>query len=166
LDSGRRRKINRGCEQQIGKRDGRAGEAIGENRTSADDVSTDSDRRASHCGGFNGRYRFNRSIAEKLRRFTDGKSFSSKKFRAKKLSWGEVSEYFCGTKVVPDARKQFATKESSTVRTASEGGKVAGVRDYPDNRPFLGKGARQAALSQQDKPLTIEEVRELLNKGN
>ena len=98
--------------------------------------------------------------------FTDGKSFSSKKFRAKKLSWGEVSEYFCGTKVVPDARKQFATKESSTVRTASEGGKVAGVRDCPDNRPFLGKGARQAALSQQDKPLTIEEVRELLNKGN
>ena len=97
--------------------------------------------------------------------FSGGKNFSSKKFRAKKPSWGEVAGYFCGATVIPSARRQFATKRRSTVRTAPEGSKVVRVRDYPDNRPFLAKGTRQKALSQLDKPLTIEEVRELLNKN-
>ena len=39
------------------------------------------------------------------------------------------------------------------------------MRDYADNRPFLGEGTRQEILSQEDKPLTIDEVRELLNKS-
>ena len=98
--------------------------------------------------------------------FTGGKRFSSKKFRAQKLSWGDTAAYFSGPTVNPKLRKQFATKGSSTIRTASESIKAVRVRDYPDNRPFLAKGTRQKALSQQDKPLTIEEVRELLNKGN
>ena len=100
------------------------------------------------------------------KKFSAEKSFSPKKFRAKKLFWGDVAEYFIGATVTPNAHARFATKGSSTVRTASEGGKVVKVRDYPENRPFLAKGTRQKALSQQDKPLTIEEVRELLNKGN
>ena len=101
-----------------------------------------------------------------MKSFSGEKSFSSKKFRAQKVSWGEVATYFRGATVAPNASTKFATKESSTIRTASESGKVARVRDYPDNRPFLAKGTRQKALSQQDKPLTIEEVRELLNKSN
>ena len=98
--------------------------------------------------------------------FSGEKSFSSKKFREKQPSWGETASYFSGTSISPNASKQFVTKESSTIRTASESGKAARVRAYPDNRPFLAKGTRQNALSQQDKPLTIEEVRKLLNKGN
>ena len=98
--------------------------------------------------------------------FSGGRSFSSKNFRAKKLSWGDTAAYFSGAGVSPSLSKRFATKGSSAIRTASESGKAARVRDYPDKRPFLAKGTRQKALSQQDKPLTIEEVRELLNKGN
>ena len=36
---------------------------------------------------------------------------------------------------------------------------------FAGNRPFLGQGKSQKALSAQDRPLTIEQVRELLNKN-
>lgn len=41
----------------------------------------------------------------------------------------------------------------------------APVREYPGIRSFLGKGKSQKALQAQNKPLTIEQVRELLNKS-
>jgi hypothetical protein len=39
------------------------------------------------------------------------------------------------------------------------------TRDFASSRTFLDQGKSQKALSQQDKPLTIEQVRELLNKN-
>jgi len=39
------------------------------------------------------------------------------------------------------------------------------TRDFAGNRPFLGQGKSQKALHQQDRPLTIDQVRELLNKN-
>ena len=39
------------------------------------------------------------------------------------------------------------------------------VREYAGNRPFLGQGKSQKSLSAQNPPLTIEQVRELLNKS-
>ena len=63
------------------------------------------------------------------------------------------------------ANMQARTNESSLVRTAPEQNKMANTREYADNRPFLGQGTRQKILSQQDRPLSIDEVRELLNKN-
>ena len=37
--------------------------------------------------------------------------------------------------------------------------------NFTNSRAFLDKGKSQKALSQQSKPLTIEQVRELLNKN-
>jgi hypothetical protein len=54
-----------------------------------------------------------------------------------------------GTRVAP---------ESTTSRTTP-------VRDYAGTRPFLDQGKSQKSLSAQNKQLTIEQVRELLNKG-
>jgi hypothetical protein len=48
--------------------------------------------------------------------------------------------------------------ESTTSRTTP-------VRDYAGIRPFLDKGKSQKSLSAQNKQLTIEQVRELLNKS-
>lgn len=39
------------------------------------------------------------------------------------------------------------------------------VSEFPGTRPFLVQGKSQKALSQQDRPLSIDEVRELLNKN-
>jgi hypothetical protein len=66
---------------------------------------------------------------------------------------------------MPDANSKFETRKSSFNRAAPEEGKVAKTRDYADSRPFLAQGTRQTILSQQNKPRTIDEVRELLNKS-
>jgi len=50
-------------------------------------------------------------------------------------------------------------------RVAPESSETTPVREYAGIRPFLGKGKSQRALQAQKKPLTIEQVRELLNKS-
>jgi hypothetical protein len=64
------------------------------------------------------------------------------------------------------ARTQFATSRSSFVDTARDAAKKVKPGEYAEShRPFLAKGTRQGMLSQQDHPLTIDEVRELLNRN-
>jgi hypothetical protein len=53
----------------------------------------------------------------------------------------------------------------AATRVAPESTETNATREYAGTRPFLGKGKSQNALHSQDKPLTIEQVRELLNKS-
>lgn len=50
-------------------------------------------------------------------------------------------------------------------RNAHDSSKVAETSDYSDVRPFLVKGKSQNSLNSHDRPMTIDEVRELLNKN-
>ena len=95
--------------------------------------------------------------------FSGGKDFSAKGYETGKFSRAEKAANTNGEPTY--AKTKFLTGESSLVRSAGEGEKVAPTREYAGNRPFLGEGTRQKILSQQDKPLTIDEVRELLNKS-
>ena len=95
--------------------------------------------------------------------FSDGKDFSAKGFEAGKYPRAEKAADANGEPTY--ARTKFSTQESSLVRAATEDGKVAQTREYSESRPFLAEGTRQKILSQQDKPLTIDEIRELLNKS-
>ncbi len=63
------------------------------------------------------------------------------------------------------AQTEFSTHKSALIRESSAQHKSANTRTYADNRPFLAKGSRQKILDQQNavKPLTIDQVRELLN---
>ena len=61
--------------------------------------------------------------------------------------------------------KGFETKKARDVSTNAYSTKKYATRDFAGNRPFLGQGKSQKALHQQDRPLTIDEVRELLNKN-
>lgn len=51
------------------------------------------------------------------------------------------------------------------VRPASDSEKKISGNDFAGNRPFLGQGKSQKALSAGKQPLTIDQVRELLNKN-
>jgi hypothetical protein len=53
----------------------------------------------------------------------------------------------------------YVTREAPDVHRSVE------TADYPGNRTFLLEGKSQKAFSAQDRPLTIDEVRELLNKN-
>jgi hypothetical protein len=69
-------------------------------------------------------------------------------------------------------RSELAQKEriikaapAAGIRVAPESTTTAGVREFAGNRPFLGRGKSQRALQAYNTPLTIEQVRELLNKS-
>ena len=59
----------------------------------------------------------------------------------------------------------YQTKQSRDVSPSGYSTKKYATRDFAGNRPFLGQGKSQKALQAQDRPLTIDEVRELLNKN-
>jgi hypothetical protein len=93
------------------------------------------------------------------------KIFSSKEFETRGFSRADAAANAKTNAEIAYANTEFPTKKSSLIRTSSNEGKLATVRDYADNRPFLAKGTRQNMLNQKNKPLTIDEVRELLNKN-
>lgn len=61
--------------------------------------------------------------------------------------------------------KGFETKKARDVSTNESSTKKYATHDFAGNRQFLGQGKSQKALHAQDRPLTIDEVRELLNKN-
>jgi len=52
-----------------------------------------------------------------------------------------------------------------TVRSPVEAAKSVPATQFAGNRSFQGRGKSQKALSAQDRPMTIDQVRELLNKN-
>ncbi len=59
----------------------------------------------------------------------------------------------------------YSTPDYSGVREASDAQKAIPARDFAGNRKFEAQGKSQKFLSAQDRPLTIDQVRELLNKN-
>lgn len=59
----------------------------------------------------------------------------------------------------------FVASTARNTRVAPENGRNLTVAPFPGSRPFSGQGKSQKALSARDTPLTIEQVRELLNKN-
>lgn len=99
------------------------------------------------------------------RTFAAGKDFFTKGFETRKFTWVDWSANAGTHPKMASANVNIVTRKSSLTRATSDEGQWAETRDYADSRPFLAEGTRQKALSQEDKPLTIDEVRELLNKS-
>jgi hypothetical protein len=59
----------------------------------------------------------------------------------------------------------FSTRGARAVSTASNESKNFSTRNFGADRTFQGRGKSQKSLDAQHHPLTIEEVRELLNKS-
>lgn len=63
------------------------------------------------------------------------------------------------------AGRTYSATASTDVRSVHDANKTVETRNNPTNRPFLVQGKSQKALDQQKPTLTIEQVRELLNKN-
>jgi hypothetical protein len=61
--------------------------------------------------------------------------------------------------------RSYQPKQARDISPSAYSTKKYATRDFAGNRPFLGQGKSQKALHAQDRPLTIDEVRELLNKN-
>ena len=68
-------------------------------------------------------------------------------------------------KGTPNASVNFPTSQARDVRDLHDAGKIVIGRAYPDDRSFHEEGKSQKSLARHNRPLTIDEVRELLNKN-
>ncbi|MEY2525657.1 MAG: hypothetical protein QOE73_428 [Verrucomicrobiota bacterium] len=96
--------------------------------------------------------------------FSNTREFSSPQIRSRSFYQSNDSANLT-SKTVPKSDLAFETQTATGIRVAADGDKKVSSRDFAGNHPFLGQGKSQKALSQHDRPLTIEEVRELLNKN-
>ena len=94
--------------------------------------------------------------------------------RMRELSTGRFSSRssYDGNRTNVAAQKQaknspdsYSTSSVTKLRNAPDGQKAKDSRTFADQRPFLDRGKSQKSLDRQNPPLTIEQVRELLNKN-
>lgn len=97
--------------------------------------------------------------------FTGTRDFATSRFYSQ-THHGERSAYEASSQQTM-ANSQFAhaNQQASGVRDAPQSGKKVASRAYAGNRPFLDEGKSQKSLNQKNAPLTIDQVRELLNKN-
>jgi hypothetical protein len=99
------------------------------------------------------------------KRFSGTRDYSASEFDARSFNQGDQAvARSAGSKKADTANYSEASKTSST-RAASDQNKSRPSRDYAGNRPYLEKGKSQKFLNRKNKPMTIDEVRELLNKN-
>jgi hypothetical protein len=99
------------------------------------------------------------------RKYTGQRDFSPWQFNAR--SWPrsrQQANSFSRNEIV-DSRRHYSMRNTVTLRSPTDAEKIASSQDYSGQRKFLGKGKSQKAISQHDTPMTIEQVRELLNKN-
>ena len=86
--------------------------------------------------------------------------FYSQTYRGRRTAY-EVSSH----QTFANSKSTYTSQSAHGVRDASQSGKKVASRAYAGNRPFLDEGKSQKSLNRHNEPLTIEQVRELLNKN-
>jgi hypothetical protein len=86
--------------------------------------------------------------------------YNSQPFQSGRSAFNTSSQHAMG-----NSRVAYATQTASGTRDAQESDKKVPARAYAQTRPSLDEGKSQKSLNRQNAPLTIEQVRELLNKN-
>jgi hypothetical protein len=97
--------------------------------------------------------------------FAGERAFSAPQFAARPFQSGDVAANTSTRSAPPKTEIVYLASAADSTRVAPENGNSLTATPFPGNRPFLGRGKSQKALSARDTPLTIEQVRELLNKN-
>lgn len=98
--------------------------------------------------------------------FPEERTFTPQQFAARHFRDGDSAANISSRSQLLKNDTVIATPAASAVtRIAPESGATMPVRAFAGNHPFLGQGKSQKSLQAQNKPLTIEQVRELLNKS-
>ena len=97
--------------------------------------------------------------------FSGTRDFSARQFNSQSFHGTRSASGISSQQAVGDSRPAYAARTARDVRDAPQSDKKVGSRSYAGNRAFLDQGKSQKALNRQNPPLTIEQVRELLNKN-
>jgi hypothetical protein len=122
----------------------------------ADGASTN--KRAS-VGTFYGQKKSNQKS------FSATGQFSTQQFGSQPFQSGRSAFNTSSQQAIGNSRSAYANQTARGVRNVPQSDKKVALRSYAENRPFLDEGKSQKSLNRQNAPLTIDQVRELLNKN-
>jgi hypothetical protein len=88
------------------------------------------------------------------------REFRSQNFRGTKEAAGAKPQ-----REIPNAKRDVPTGNVRDVRKLPDSTKIVDSRDYSGKRQFLERGKSQKSLDRKNPPMTIDQVRELLNKS-
>jgi hypothetical protein len=97
--------------------------------------------------------------------YSGTRDFSTTQFYSQTYRGGRTAHEVSSQQTLANSKAIYANQTARGVRDASQSGKKVDSRAYTGNRPFLDQGTNQKSLNRQNEPLTIEQVRELLNKN-
>ena len=98
--------------------------------------------------------------------FAAERAFSPRQFAARHFRAGDTTANISARSQLTKTDTVYVASAAYGTRVAPENGSSLAVTPFAgSSRPFLGRGKSQKALSARDTPLTIEQVRELLNKS-
>jgi hypothetical protein len=91
--------------------------------------------------------------------------FSTRQFNSRSYHGNRSAFENSSQQAVGSSRSAYPTQTARGSRDAPQSDKKVASRAYAENRPFLDQGKSQKSLNRQNGPLTIDQVRELLNKN-
>jgi hypothetical protein len=97
--------------------------------------------------------------------FARQRDYSATEFAAHHFRDGELNATMQGRAQRVNTFVVDGATGTLVVRDVTDGKKKIASSEFEGERPFLDQGKSQKALSQHGTPLTIEQVRELLNKN-
>jgi hypothetical protein len=98
--------------------------------------------------------------------FADDQVFTPRQFAARHFRAGDSTANISPRFQLKNSDTMIATPAATAgTQVVPERNATTPVGEYAGTRPFLDKGKSQKSLQAQNKPLTIEQVRELLNKS-
>jgi hypothetical protein len=128
-----------------------------QNKKFGGDGSASINKRA-HIGSF---YLHQKPSSKNYSRTRD---FSTTQFYSQTYRGGRTYD-ISSQPTLANSKAAYGSQTARGVRAAPQSGKKVASRAYAGNRPFLNEGTNQKSLNRKTEPLTIEQVRELLNKN-
>ena len=97
--------------------------------------------------------------------FSKTREFSTRQFNSRAFHGNRSAFENSSQQATGNSRFAYPTPTARGPRDAPQSDKKVTSRTYAENRPFLDQGKSQKSLNRQNAPLTIDQVRELLNKN-
>jgi hypothetical protein len=96
--------------------------------------------------------------------YTNTRDFSATQFKSHSFDSSGSGNSLLAARSTASTRA-YDTPTARVSVTLRDGHKETATSNFAGNRPFLEKGKSQKALERKNPPMTIDQVRELLNKN-
>jgi hypothetical protein len=97
--------------------------------------------------------------------FSGGREFSAQQFNSRAFHGSRSTFETSSQQALGNSRLAYPAQSARGLRNAPQSNKKVASRTYAEHGPFLDQGKSQKSLNRQNAPLTIDQVRELLNKN-